>query len=131
MDTYPVPPKKKGLGALTWLGIGCGAVIVIFVLIAVGVGVFLGPKLGPKLREFAEEAQKNPTRAAANITVATGQFEMVAEDDVNKRYTVRQKAGGQLMTFYWDAKQGKPVSVPGDFSQVPKDANPPATPAPN
>jgi len=24
------------------------------------------------------------------------------------------------MTFYWDAKQGKPVSVPGDFSQFPR-----------
>jgi hypothetical protein len=124
MDTSPLPPQKKGLSGLAWLGLGCGALIVILILGAAGVGFFFGPKF----MKFANEAQQNPTRATASVMLATGQFEMAAEDDVNKRYTVRQKAGGQLVTIYWDAKQGKPATVPGDFSAIPKDASPPATP---
>lgn len=124
MDSSP-PPQKKGIGALGWLGIGCGSLIVIVVVVLIAVSILAGPKL----KHLAEEMQKNPTRSAANITLMTGQFEMVKEDDVNKRYTVRQKSNGQLMTFYWDAKEGKPKSVPGDFSAIPADANSPATPA--
>jgi len=126
MDTPPIPSQKKGLGVFGWLGLGCGALLVILVI----VGVLIGTVFAPKFKQIAGEMQKNPTRAAADITIATGQFEMVKEDDVNKRYTVRQKGVGQLMTFYWDAKQGKPVSVQGDFSAIPADASPPATPAP-
>jgi hypothetical protein len=123
MDTPP--PQKKGLGPLAWLGIGCGSLIVIIIIVLVIFGVWIAPKA----KQFAEEAQKNPTRAAANITVATGQFEMAQEDDANKRYTVRQKANGQLMTFYWDAKTNKPQSVPGGFDAIPKDNSAPALPA--
>lgn len=135
MDTPPISPQKKGLGVFAWLGIGCGALIVILIIVGVIAFVVLGPKvkeLGPKFKEFAEEAQKNPTRATATamVSMSAGQFEIVAEDDVNKRYTVRQKGNGQLTTIYWDAKQGKPLTVMGDFSAIPKDANPPATPVP-
>jgi hypothetical protein len=125
------PPQKKGLGPLAWLGIGCGGLIVIILVVVVAAGVWLGPKA----KQLAEEMQKNPTRAAANITIATGQFEMAKEDDTNKRYTVRQKANGQLTTFYWDAKTGKPQSVQGGFDAVPKETENstpalPATPQP-
>ncbi|HSI13542.1 MAG TPA: hypothetical protein VK961_15970 [Chthoniobacter sp.] len=130
MDTPP--PPKKGLGPLAWLGIGCGALIVIIIVVL----VVFGMVAGPKLKKFAEEAQKNPTRATATtmVSMTGGQFEMVKEDDVNKRYTVRQKSNGQLTTIYWDAKQNKPMTVTGDFSAIPADANSssaPATPAAN
>ena len=128
MDTPPVPPQKKGLGVFAWLGIGCGALIVILVIITVIRGVFLGPKI----KQFGQDFQKDPTRTMATtmVSVSMGQIEMVKEDDANKRYTVRQKGTGQLTTIYWDAKQGKPVTVQGDFSAIPADANSPATPAP-
>lgn len=137
MDTPP--PQKKGLGPLAWLGIGCGALIVIVIVVIAAVAIFAGPKLqkmGGQLKEFAEEAQKNPTRATANamVNMSGGQFEMVKEDDVNKRYTVKQKSNGQLTTIYWDEKQKKPLTVTGDFSAIPADANPspaPATPSAN
>jgi len=125
MDTSPVPPQKKGIGALGWVGIGCGALIVIIIVVIFGVAILAGPKL----KQFAEDAQKNPTKMAANVTLVTGQFEMVKEDDANKRYTVRQKSNGQLTTFYWDSREGKPKSVQGDFSAIPADANSPAAPA--
>jgi hypothetical protein len=128
MDTSPVPPQKKGLGGLAWLGIGCGALLVIIAVVVIGAGVFFGPKL----KKFAEEAQKNPTRMAAStaVTVSAGTLEMAAEDDVNKRYTIREKRTGKLTTFYWNAKKNAPESVEGDFSAIPADANPPAEPAP-
>jgi uncharacterized iron-regulated membrane protein len=133
MDNLPVPPQKKGLGVGAWLGIGCGALIVILVIVGVIAFVFLGPRLkemAPKFQQMAEEAKTNPTRAAVDILLMSGQFEMVKEDDTNKRYTVRQKVGGKMMTIYWDAKQSKAVTIEGDFSAIPKDANPPAAPAP-
>lgn len=125
MDTSPAP-QKKGIGALGWLGIGCGALIVLIIVVVVGVGIFAGPKL----KQLGEEMQKNPTRAAADVALMTGQFEMAKEDDVNKRYTVRQKSTGQLMTWYWDAKDGKPKSVAGDFSAIPADSGSPAIATP-
>jgi hypothetical protein len=53
------------------------------------------------------------------VTVGAG--ELIAEDDLNKRYTVREKKTGKLMTFYWDAKANAPKSVEGDFSAIPAD----------
>jgi hypothetical protein len=121
----PVPPKK-GLGVLAWLGIGCGGLIVIFIIVVAIVGI----RLAPAMKQFGADFQKNPTKATASmmVTASAGQFEMVAEDDVNKRYTLRQKGTGTLTTIYWDAKKQAPVTIPGDFSAIPADANPPATP---
>jgi len=122
MDNPSVPPQKKGLGALAWLGIGCGALIVIIVLGVVGASVIFGPKL----KQFAEDAQKNPTRTVATtmVNVSMGQFVMVAEDDVNKRYTVKEKTSGKLTTIYWDEKTKAPVTIEGDFSAIPASASP-------
>ena len=61
--------------------------------------------------------------------VSMGVGEMVAEDDVNKRYTVREKQTGKLTTFYWDAKTNSAKSVDGDFSAVPAEAREPEAPA--
>ena len=80
--------------------------------------------------DFSKEAQKNPTRATASVMVSMGVGEMVAEDDVNKRYTVREKQSGKLTTFYWDAKTNSPKSVEGDFSAIPAEAREPEVPAP-
>jgi hypothetical protein len=120
MDTPPLPAQKKGLGGLAWLGIGCGSVVVLAII---GVVVFTA-LFGGKIKEFAEEAQKNPTRAAATAMVkfSAGQFELVKEDDVNKRYTVKEKKSGQLTTLYWSEKTKSPETVAGDFSAIPADA---------
>ncbi|HEY3900539.1 MAG TPA: hypothetical protein VGM54_18170 [Chthoniobacter sp.] len=126
MDPSTPPPQKKGLGVLAWLGIGCGGLIVLVVILVFVVGM----RLGPALKQFGTDFQKNPTKATASmmISASAGQFEMVAEDDVNKRYTLRQKSNGKLTTIYWDEKKKAPVTIPGDFSAIPADANPPATP---
>ena len=130
METNPpqVPPAapKKGLGTAAKIGIGCGA-IVLLVLIASVIGTVL---LGGKLKNFAEEAQKNPTRATATMMVkaSVGNMEMVAEDDANKRYTVKETKTGKLTTIYWNEKTNAPEVIEGDFSAIP--AAPPADAAP-
>lgn len=129
MDTPPLPSQKKGLGGLAWLGIGCGGVVAL-VIIAIVVSSVM---FGGKIKEFAEEAQKNPTRATATtmVKLSAGQFELVAEDDVNKRYTVKEKKSGQLTTIYWDEKTKAPATVVGDFTAIPaQPAAPAAEPAP-
>jgi hypothetical protein len=111
----PYPGQKKGLSGLAWLGIGCGGLILL-TIVGFVVAVFF---VGGKVVQFGKEAQANPTRAAASIMVTAGVATMIAEDDVNKRYTVREKQSGKLTTFYWDAKTNSVASVDGDFSAIP------------
>jgi hypothetical protein len=59
-----------------------------------------------------------------------GQLEIVAQDEEQKRYTLKDKKSGKMITIYWDEKKQVPVTVDGDFSSIPKDANSPATPVP-
>jgi hypothetical protein len=119
------PTPKKGLGTGAKIGIGCGGLVVL-ILIGIIIAFVI---LAPKAKQFAEEAQKNPTRATATMMVSAsvGNMEMVAEDDVNKRYTVKEKKSGTLTTIYWSAKKNGPEVVPGDFSAIPAET---ATTAP-
>jgi hypothetical protein len=109
------PTPKKGLGTGAMIGIGCAGIVVLVIIGFIIVGVVLGPKM----KKFAEDAQKNPTRATASMMVTTGAVEMVAEDDANKRYTVKDKKTGTLTTIYWNAKKNAPEVVAGDFSAIP------------
>jgi hypothetical protein len=127
MDTPPLPSQKNGLSGMAWLGIGCGGATVVGIIGAALLWCFAAPKL----REITAEAAKDPTRAQAYGTVklSMGLIEMVAADEPNKRYTLREKDNGKITTIYWDAKQHRPVTVEGDFSAIPADANPPDVPS--
>lgn len=125
-----VPPTapKKGLGTGAKIGIGCGVIVLLGIIGFVIATVMLGGKL----KDFAEEAQKNPTRAAATmmVNVSAGTMEMVAEDDANKRYTVKETKTGKLTTIYWSEKTNTPEVIEGDFSAIPVDPPSGAIPAP-
>ena len=124
MDTSSPTPQKKGLGVLAWLGIGCGGLVVLGVI---GLVVF-SMMFGGKIKQFAGDMQKNPTRATAMLMVnaSVGQIEMVAEDDEHLRYTVKEKQSGRLTTIYWNETTKAPVAIPGDFSAIPAEAAAPA-----
>ena len=127
METFPPDSQKKGLGPLAWIGIGCGGILL---LVVIGLVVF-SLAFGGKIKQFAEDAQKNPSRAVATgmVKMGLGQIEMVAEDDAGKRYTVREKQNGKLTTIYWNAKTQAPEVVAGDFTAIPAEpAVPPETP---
>jgi hypothetical protein len=116
------------MGPLAWVGIGCGGIVALGI---VGIVLFYVFFAG-KLKTWGEDAAKNPTRAAASLVVSMGLGEMVAEDDVQKRYTVKEKASGKLTTFYWSKKANAPADVNGDFSAIPADdlGTPPGSGAP-
>lgn len=123
-------PQKKGLGPLAWIGIGCGGIVVLSII---GFVIF-GMMFGGKIKQFAEDAQKNPAKATASLMVSAGVGEMVAQDDENKRYTVKEKQSGKQTTFYWDAKKNSVGQVDGDFSAIPVEhpaPDSPPVPAPN
>ena len=122
MDTPP-PLEKKGLGALAWIGIGCGGIIALGIIVF----VVLGFAYGGKIKQFAEDVQKNPTRTMATtmVTMSAGEIEMVKEDDANKRYTVKEKSNGKLTTIYWSERKKTPEVVQGDFSDDPGETGAP------
>lgn len=124
METPYPPPQKKGIGALGWIGMGCGGIILL-VLIGIVVTTMM---YGGKFKKYATEMAANPARGMATTMVNLGVGELVAEDDVNKRYTVRTKKDGQLTTFYWNEKKHAAEAIPGDFSAIPKDSDAPSEP---
>jgi hypothetical protein len=122
MDSMTPPPQvppqipptaKKGMGTGAKVGIGCGIVAAVVVIGLIILGWFMAPRL----KKFAED----PTRSTAELMVSTsrGNFELVAEDDANKRYTVKDKSSGTLTTIYWDEKASAPKIIQGDFSAIP------------
>ena len=115
--------SKKGLGTGAKIGIGCGAIIALIILGLVIVSVMFGDKI----KKFAEDAQQNPTRATATMMVSAGAGTMVAEDDANKRYTLKDPSG-KLITIYWDESKQAPEVIDGDFSAIPVVPAPPAGP---
>lgn len=127
MDNISPGSQKKGLGALAWVGIGCGGLLVLAV-IAVAVFAMI---VTPRIKKLADEGQKNPTRmvASAMVNFSMGQIEWIAEDEANKRYTVREKQSGKLTTIYWSKRKNAPETIVGDFSAIPaEDAAPAETP---
>lgn len=119
-NVSPSQPPKKGLGTGAKVGIGCGVVALIALVLLVVFSV----AVGGKLKKIGETAQNNPTRATAEAIILMG-GEMIAEDDVAKRYTVKGP-DGKLITFYWNERTNSPEQVSGDFSAIP--ANPTVLP---
>jgi hypothetical protein len=126
MENHSNSARKKGLSTGAKIGIGCGGLALLVVIGMVVAGLLLGDKMV----KFAEDAQKNPTRTAADlmVTASMGSLEMVAEDDVNKRYTLKETATGSLTTIYWNEKKNSPETITGDFSAIPTEIE--AAPAP-
>lgn len=92
----PPPPKKKGLSPLAWVGIGCGALVLIGVIV-VGVGMIW---VGKKAKDFAGEFEANPAYAAAKMAVRMNPaVELVEADDETGTLTVRDKESGEVVTF--------------------------------
>lgn len=103
-STPPPPPTgaapaKKGLSPLAWVGIGCGALLVI-VLIGMAIAVAMGVSwLGGKAKEFED----NPAMATAKLMVAANpEVELVEADDEAGTITVRNKETGEVVTVSLD-----------------------------
>ncbi len=90
--SQPVPPPKKGLSPLAWIGIGCGVIIVLGV-IALGV-------VGWLAKRQIDKYGKNPTLAAAELVVrATPDLEVVSSDVDAGTLTVKNTKTGETATM--------------------------------
>lgn len=88
----PAPPPKKGLSPLAWIGIGCGALIVI-ACIVMSAAVWYGKK---KLDQYG----KNPTLAAAELIVrANPELEVVSSDQDAGTLTIKNTKTGEIVTM--------------------------------
>jgi hypothetical protein len=87
-----VPPPKKGLSPLAWIGIGCGALIVI-ACIAMSAVVWYGKR---QLDRYG----KNPTLAAAELIVrANPELEVVSSDPEAGTLTIKNTKTGETVTM--------------------------------
>ncbi len=99
------PPSKKGLPALAWIAIGCGALVVL-----AGIAfTLIGYLAVNKMKDVASDFEDNPTRAAAELVVRMNpDLEMVDSDDDAGTITVREKSSGKVVTFnYEDIEEGR------------------------
>jgi ketosteroid isomerase-like protein len=113
-------PKKKGLSALAWVGIGC-AVLVVAGAIALSVGLGY---LGHKAKQFVNEAQKNPALATARLLAAADpDVEVVDSKSDDKKITFRNVKTGEEMVFNAeDVEKGK-ISFETKDGKMTVDAN--------
>ncbi len=102
------PPPKKGLPALAWVGIGCGAIVILLIVVLAGLG-WWGVQKAKQAGIDPELMQKQPGLAAVKMMVAANpELEMVKVDEEDGIATVRNKKTGDLMTVNLkDAAKGK------------------------
>lgn len=104
----PVPPKKKGLPPLAWVGIGCGVIVLLTVIGLVALGGYAVHKV--KQAGFDPALwKKNPTAAAAKIvSTMNPDVEVVSTDNDSQTITLKNKKTGKTVTVdLQDIKDGK------------------------
>lgn len=91
----PAPQKKKGLSPLAWIGIGCGAILLLSMIAF----VVLGGWLFGKAKDAVQEFEENPALASAKLIVrADPDLEIVDSDDEADTVTIRNTETGEVIT---------------------------------
>jgi hypothetical protein len=112
----PPPPPKKGMGPLAWIGIGCGAIVVIG-LIVLAIGAFW-------LKNKASQFKNNPARAAMEIAaMANPDLEVVSSDDKAQTVTIHNKKTNETMTLNAEDVKNGHFKVTTDKGSATFDAN--------
>ncbi len=95
----PEPPRRKGLGPLAWIAIGCGGIAVIALGLLVATGFFIAKKGKQAIEHFEED----PTKALAELAVKlNSELEIVSSDPNARTMTVRNRRTGEVVTLNWD-----------------------------
>lgn len=95
-------PDGKGLSVLAWVGIGCGALVVLM-FAGCMVTAYLGMSwLGGVVKDF----EANPAMASARMIVRTNpELELVSSDDAAGTLTIRSRETGEVVTVDLDEIQ--------------------------
>lgn len=126
-SSVPPPPPKKGLPPLAWVGIGCGALLLIG-LVAVGLSI------GWVVRKVDEVQQDMATAPRQDAATAVDEvlpgIEIVNHDDLAGTVTFRQAGQVEDSTLSLDDfLAGKFTIVRPDGSEVPAGSGFPDVPA--
>lgn len=108
----PAPEKKKGLSTMAWVGIGCGALLLIALIVFAAGSWFVANKV----REVAGDFENNPAMAAAVMAVRLNpELELVDSDQDAGTLTVRNvKTGEEVTVDLQDVEQGRLSVLTGD-----------------
>ena len=88
-------PKQGGISPVGWVGIGCGAVLVLVVLgVALAIGAFVR-----KYSNFEETVLMNPEQTVAEtIVTVSPDLEFVSRNETAGEMTVRVRSTGDEFT---------------------------------
>lgn len=118
-----MPPKKKGLHPLAWVGIGCGGLTLIGLIVIGLISWFAYTKV--------KELARNPAKASAELMVqANPDIEKVSENETAGEMTIRVKSTGEEITLKYNELANGKISIKdkdgnisvlgqGDLSKVP------------
>ncbi len=115
--------KKKGLGPLGWVLIGCGGVLVLAGVAFMVLSVFVFKKA----KDFSEDFKENPVPTLAKgIAFSNPDIDYVGSDEEKETVTfLNNKTGKEITVDYRDIKEGKLTFSSGDET-VSFDASPKA-----
>lgn len=105
-------PVKQGLPVWAWVGIGCGALVVLAVVVVMVAGFFVANKV----KDVAADFEANPAMATARMIVKLNpELEEVEVDEAAGTITVRNTKTGEVVTVdFEDLEQGKLSFKSGD-----------------
>ena len=113
-------PASKGLPVWAWVGIGCGALMILVLIVAMVGGFFVARKV----KDVAADFEDNPAMATARMIVKLNpELEEVSTDEDEGTITVRNTRTGEEMTVnFEDIEEGK-FSFSTDDGEITVDAS--------
>ncbi len=111
---------KKGLPVWAWVGIGCGALMIVVLIVVMAAGFFVANKV----KDVAGDFEDNPAMATARMIVKLNpELEEVSADEDAGTITVRNKKTGEEITVnFEDIEEGR-FSFTTDEGEVKIDAS--------
>ncbi len=114
----PAVPPKKGMGALGWILIGCGGLVVLCILGAMAGGYFIYHK-AKQAGLDTELLKNNPAAAAVKMAIAANpDLELMRMDQGAGKVTIREKSTGKVVTLNFDDVKNGRFSMEGDQGKV-------------
>jgi hypothetical protein len=113
-------PAKTGLPTWAWVGIGCGALIVLAMIVITVTGFLVANKV----KDVAADFEDNPAMATARLIVKLNpELEEVSIDEEEGTITVRNTKTGDVVTVNFDDIENGKFSFTTDEGEVTVDAS--------
>jgi hypothetical protein len=113
-------PAKTGLPTWAWVGIGCGALVVLAMIVMTVAGLLVANKV----KDVAADFEDNPAMATARLIVKLNpELEEVSTDEEEGTITVRNTKTGEIVTVNFDDIENGKFSFTTDEGEITVDAS--------